>query len=299
MYPREIPNRRNVTAVILLELLGLILLSVLAALSTPHEGAGPRSGPGDSKARSSVAIVLGRWWHVFRIALLLAVAPGLIVLPLATAREFQPAIRVEDTTFGPGGTKTVMITTTTPSGETSRQLFTGDRSDANVQAALRELSVQHTGQLRGDRLRVAGLLMITILAHGAAATSAGLALALWVKRRRWRIAVAVGFCLLVTLAWPIGVFFVSRIGSNVHGLYALSPLWAAGYLMAALVNRQPHPSGLLWWVGVWDAVVTLIAIGLLYRAVRTLERRLGAENDGASPIPRPAFAQRLLEASRN
>ncbi len=299
VYPRQSPNSQNVTAVILLELLGLILLSLLAALSTPHQGAGPPSGPGDSKARSSLSIVLARWWHVFRMGLLLAVAPGLIVLPLATAREFQPVVRVEDTTFGPAATKAVMITTTTPSGETSRQFFTEDQSDASVQAALSELSVQHTGQPLGDRLRVAGLLMITILAHAAAATSAGLALALSVNRRRRRIAAAVGLCLLVTLAWPIGVFFVSRIGFNVYGLYALSPLWAAGFLMDPLVNRQPHPSGLLWWIGAWDAVVTLIAIGLLYRAVRTLERRPGTENDGASPVPRPAFAQRLLEASRN
>jgi hypothetical protein len=221
----------------------------------------------------------------------------LIALALATAREFQPVVRVEDTTFGPG-TKAVMITTTIPSGETSRQLYTGDRSDANVQAALRELSVQHTGQPLGDRLRDAGLLMITILAHGAATISAGVALAIWVKHRRRRIAATVCVFLLVALVWPIGVFFVSPIGFMPHGLYALSPLWAAGFLMDALINRQPAPSGLLWWIGVWDGVVTLFAIGLLYLAVRTLERRRGAENGGAFPIPRPAFAQRLLGAAR-
>jgi hypothetical protein len=242
--------------------------------------------------------VLGRWWQVFRMALLLAVAPGLIALALATAREFLPVIGVEDTTVGPG-TKAVMIATTTPSGATSRRLYEGDRSDANVQAALRELSVQHTGQPLGDRLRDAGLLMITILVHGAAATSAGLTLAIWVKRRRRRIAAAVCATLLVAVGWPIGVSVVSPAGLNRNGTYALSPLWAAGYLMGPLVNRQPHPSGLLSWIGAWAGVVALVAIGLLYLAVRTFERRPGADNDGACPIPRPAFAQRLLGAARS
>jgi ABC-type transport system involved in multi-copper enzyme maturation permease subunit len=296
--PRQFPDGANGTAAVLLLLLGLILVSLLAALMAPAEGALPRSEHGDSKARSSVAIVLGSWWQVFRMALLLAVAPGLIALALATAREFQPVIGVEDTTAG--GEKAVMITTTTPSGETSRRLYTGDRSDANVQAALKELSVQNTGQPLGDRLRDAGLLMITIIAHGAAATSVGLALATWIKRRTRRIAAAVCVTLLVAVVWPIGVYFVSANGFNLRdGAYALSPVWAADYLMDLLTDRQNHPSRLLWWIGAWDGVVTLSAIGLLYLAVRTFERRLGAENDGASPIPRTAFAQRLVGAARS
>jgi hypothetical protein len=233
------------------------------------------------------------------VALILAVAPGLIALALATAREFQPVVRVEDTTFGPG-TKAVMITTTTPSGEKSRRMYSGDRSDPLVQAALKELSDQHTAQPLGGRLGDAGLLMITILVHAAAATIAGLALAIRIKRRRWRIAAAVGVTLLVALVWPVGVYLVSLTGVNVRdGAYALSPLWAAGYLIDLLINRQAHPLGLLWWIGAWDGVVTLFAIGLLYLAVRAFERRLGAINDGASAIPRPAFAQRLAGAARS
>jgi ABC-type transport system involved in multi-copper enzyme maturation permease subunit len=297
--PRQAPNGAPGTGVILLELVGLILVSLLGSLSPPSEGARGRLGPGDSKARSSVALVLGCWWRVFRLAPLLAVAPGLIALALATAREFQPVIGVDDTTFG-AGTKAVMITSTTPSGETSRRMYAGDRSDPLVQAALKELSDQHAVQPLGGRLRDAGLLMITMLVHAAAATTAGVALAIWVKRRRWRIAAAVGVTLLVALVWPIGVYLVSLTGVNVRdGAYALSPLWAAKYLMDLLIHRQPHASGLVWWIGAWDGVVTLFAIGLLYLAVRAFERRLGAINDGASAIPRPAFAQWLSGAARS
>jgi ABC-type transport system involved in multi-copper enzyme maturation permease subunit len=297
--PRQFPDGQSGTTVIVLELVGLVLVSLLAALSTPHEGALSRPEEGDSKARSSVAIVVGRWWHVFRVALLLAVAPGLIVLALATARDFQPVIGMEDTTIGPAGTKAVMITYTTPSGETSRRMYAGDRSDANVQAALRELSAEHARQPLGDRLRIAGLVMITILVHGAAATSAGVALAIWVKRRRWRIAAAVCVTLLVALGWPVCVYFVSAAGFNVRdGAYALSPLWAAGYLMEMLINREAHASGLLWLILAWDGVAMMFAIGVLYLAVRALVRRLGAVNVGSLPIPRPAVAQRLLRAER-
>ncbi len=104
VYPHKFPEREDdimLSAFIVIELWGLILVSVLAAVSLPCGGAQPRLGPGDSRARSSGAIVRGRWWRVFGLALLLAAAPGLIALALATGREFRPVIRVEDTTLRP------------------------------------------------------------------------------------------------------------------------------------------------------------------------------------------------------
>jgi ABC-type transport system involved in multi-copper enzyme maturation permease subunit len=290
---------------ILIELLGLILLSVLAALRGPDEGwrrndsanygagvppahtrnaggtlapqscpssegAWPRLGPGDSKARLSATMLLDRWWRVFRLALLLAAAPGLIVLALATGREFRTVVTVEDTTFGPG-TKAVMITTTSPSGETNSRLYQGDRSDSTVQAALRELSVQNPAPPLGDRLRDAGLLMLTVLAHAAAATSSGLALPIWIKRRRWRISAGVCLPLLIAIAWPIGVFFVNPVRDTAQRLYPLSVIWVSDHLMGPLINREPHPADLLGWIAAWDVAVLVFAIGLLFLVFRTVE----------------------------
>ena len=141
---------------------------------------------------------------VFRLALLLAVAPGLIAPALATAREFRPAITRGRHDFSPwhegrhdhdhvplGRNVTIGCTP-------------ADRSDPTVQAAIKELNARGPALPLGDRLRDAGLLMITFLAHGAAATSAGLALAIWIKRRRRRIAAGVvPSLLLAVLVWPI------------------------------------------------------------------------------------------------
>jgi ABC-type transport system involved in multi-copper enzyme maturation permease subunit len=251
------------------ELLGLVLLSVVAALRAPPPVAQPLMEPGESSARSSAWIVLDCWWRVFRLALLLAVAPGLITLALATAREFRPVVTVQDTRFFGPGTKAVMISVTTPSGESTNRLYRGDRSDASVQAAIRELSAQDPVLPLGDRLRDAGLLMITFLAHAAAATTAGLALAVWIKRRRPRIAASACLPLLVAVAWPIGIYLIFRFRDTMRGVYGLSVVWVAEHLMDPLLGRQPHRSDFLGWIAAWDAAVTLFTIGLLYWAIRS------------------------------
>ena len=49
----------------------------------------------------------------------------------------------------------------------------------------------------------AGLLVATILAHGALMASAGLALAVWIARQSRAIALSVGFAVVVGAGWPI------------------------------------------------------------------------------------------------
>jgi len=197
VYPHKFPERDDdivLGAFILTVLLGLILLSVLAALSTRNVRAQPGLEPGDSNAPSSATIVVGRWWRVFRLALLLAVALGL-------------------------------------------------------------------------------------------------ALAIWIKRRRSRIAAAVCVSLLVAVIWPIGVFLALPMGDVAQRLAAASPLWAAEHLMDPLINRQPHPAELVWWIASWDVVVMLFAIGVFYLALLTesrpgtgRERRIATDH-GASLEP--------------
>ncbi len=276
VHPRLVPEREEdmtLFGFILLELLGLILLAVLAAVWSRNDDAERGAKIASPLARSSAAIVLSRWWHIFRFALLLAVAPGLIALALATARDFWPEVKVAVTSFGPQNTKAVMVTYTTPSGETSRRMITGDRNDANVQTALKELRIQGPVLSLGDRLRDAGLLMLTFLAHAAATTSVGLALAIGIKRRRTRIAVAVSAPLIVAVVWLIGVYAIVGNHDIAQRLYALSPVWVADHLMEPLIARQPHPKGLLGWIAAWDAGAMLFAMGLLYLVVCAEKRR--------------------------
>jgi ABC-type transport system involved in multi-copper enzyme maturation permease subunit len=295
---------------IIIELFGLVLLSVLAALSTPHErprkdglvndrarvgpellargggmpapqqsgssdGAWPlEDAPGSAKAPSAATIVISRWWRVFRLALLLAVAPGLVVLALATARDFWPEVAVEDTTFGTPATKAVLVTYTTPTGESSRRILIGNRSDASVQNAVKEFQVHSPVLPLRDRVRDTALFLLTFLGHAAAATSAGLALAIWIKGRRPRIVVATCLPLFVAIGWPICVYFSTARYYSARWLLALSPIWVGDHLLEPLVNRQPHPVDSLGWIAAWDAALVVVALGFLYLTI-IAEKRSG------------------------
>ena len=41
----------------------------------------------DAASRAACSVVLGKWWGTFRLVLLLAIGPGLLVLAVATASE--------------------------------------------------------------------------------------------------------------------------------------------------------------------------------------------------------------------
>jgi ABC-type transport system involved in multi-copper enzyme maturation permease subunit len=278
-----------VGGVIVIELIGLILISVLAALSKPVEGPREAKCAGSNNCKDvgqafqadvrlesltyNRRIVLGRWCRVFVLALLLALAPGSIVLALATARDFWPEVTIEDTTFGRPPTKAVMVTYTTPTGETSRRIVMGERNDAEVRNTVKELSVHNPVLPFRDRLRNADLLMATFLAHAAAAASAGVALGIWIKRPRPRIVVAACLPLLVAICWPVCVYFCTSNYAAARWLLALSPIWVADHLLEPLFSRQPHDTAMLGWIAAWNAGLLVATVGMLCLAALG-ERRL-------------------------
>jgi ABC-type transport system involved in multi-copper enzyme maturation permease subunit len=151
-----------------------------------------------------------------------------------------------------------------------------------------------------ERLFGAALMVVTILAHGAAVTSLGLALATWTKRQSRAIALSVGAFVLLAIAWPILVmvlFLNPRDGGET--LAVMSPLFMAGGLADALVLRIPRMRSILWSGAVWDLVVSLAAAGLLTWTIRTFDRCLGRmpEGDGSiGPSPKksePVFDEAL------
>jgi ABC-type transport system involved in multi-copper enzyme maturation permease subunit len=274
-------NHMTRVPLIPLELMALFLISVLAVLTAPSEEAhaNPSFPRGDAQSWPPVSTLLGRFWRVFRLALMLAIAPISILLAISTARSFWPEIKVEDTAFGPTNTKAVMVTYTTPTGETSRQMITGDRNDPTVQRSLNELRFQGPVLSVGGRLRDAGLLTLTMLVHAAGATAAGLALGIWINRRRWRIAAAICLPLLVTFGWVIGVYCVIENRGIRERLCALSPLWVADHLLEPLIARQPHSTALFGWILAWDSAVVVFALGALFLSVRAEQRFVKSRSD--------------------
>jgi ABC-type transport system involved in multi-copper enzyme maturation permease subunit len=129
----------------------------------------------------------------------------------------------------------------------------------------------------------AALVVFTILVHGAAMTSIGLALATWIKRQVRAIVTSVCVFVLIAVGWPI---LVSNSVRPVQGMASLSPLFVALEMADQLSMRFENLPDILWWIGFWDAGVTAFAIGLLWLTWRTFDVGLGRipERPRTSPV---------------
>ena len=139
----------------------------------------------------------------------------------------------------------------------------------------------HRGYLIGGT----ALVVVTVLVHGAAITSVGLALATWMKRQARAIVASVGVFLLVAVAWPILASYVFR---DSQGLCSLSPIVIAGEMTDLLATRSERLRDIVWWIGYWDTGVAAFAIGLLWLTWRTFDLSLGR-------IPERARTPHVLE----
>ena len=128
-----------------------------------------------------------------------------------------------------------------------------------------------TGRLPADSYGYpicgAALVVFTILAHGAAMTSIGLALATWIKRQVRAIVTSVCVFVLVAVAWPI---LASSSFRPAQGMASLSPIFVAGEMADELSLRFDRLPDILWWIGFWDVGVAAFAIGLLWLTWRRL-----------------------------
>jgi len=125
----------------------------------------------------------------------------------------------------------------------------------------------------GYRLFGAALLVATILAHGAATTSVGLALAIWVKRQSRAIALSVGLFVLVAVGWPVLIGVLGGRGDHrdASGLAALSPMFCTGYFAPLVTIRGDELRDFCWWAAFWVVELTLWAVGVLWLTVRTFD----------------------------
>ncbi len=152
---------------------GFALLAALAASSMSPAATSPAAAPVSAAAISDRKSFAIRWWEAFRLVLLLAIGPALVALALATApKAFEVAKNVK---LLPGGGSVriqtnwggdTYVTTTDASGRATYRLATD--------AEIAEAGPAPT-QTRGALLQVAALATVTVLVHGAAFVSLGLA----------------------------------------------------------------------------------------------------------------------------
>ncbi len=123
------------------------------------------------------------------------------------------------------------------------------------------------------RIYGVGVIVGTILAHGALIASIGLALAVWIQRQSRAIAFSVALFVLVIAAWPFLVFTGLRgRGRSGEGLAALSPfVTCIGMLNVFGSRRQAYAGETLWWGSFWVVEVFAVAMGLLWLTVRTFD----------------------------
>ena len=255
---RDGPAFSGILAFSLLIAIGLLLVGAKAA------GSGRPTGLEFADAGTSVAVrrfILRRWWRSFCLVLLLAIGPAVLAFALATAHV---APRYDS------------------------QVTKDARGAAVVSYVLRS-NLPYTGEvLHGHRLMLAGLLLATILAHGAAAVSVGLGLATvrgWSRRAiAWVVAIAV----LAALVLPLVLFVLNgnRPLDTAGGSFAM----ALSSILAALVTRTSvELEATLLSVAAWDIATALFAVGLSAWTIWFWEQKADRERK-IEPLQAPELA---------
>ncbi len=176
------------------------------------------------------------------------------------------------------------------------QVTADARGVAKVTYVLRS-NPPHAGQvLRDHRLMLAALLLATILAHGGAAVSVGLAVATVRKWSRRSIAWVAAIAVLAALVLPI-VFFVlngNRPLDTAGGSFAM----ALSSILAALATRTAFQlDETLFSLAAWDIATALFAIGLCAWTIWFWQQKADrAWKIKCSQAPELADAQPAVEA---
>jgi ABC-type transport system involved in multi-copper enzyme maturation permease subunit len=282
----------GVSACILAVAVGFVLLAALAASSMSPAATSPARAPVSAAAISDRKSFAIRWWEAFRLVLLLAIGPALVALEFATApMPFRVATKVKPLAGG-GSVKIetnlegeTYVTTT----DTSGRVTSREATDAEIA----EAGPAQPTMTRGALLKIAGLAIVTVVAHGATFVSLGAALGVWIRRRSRAIAASVGLVLFVTVGWPI--VYLNMIGDPNYprwGLVLARVLPAFG----GLLFRRSDPEVLAnasAWVVHWDMMLILSAAVISGLAMLTVGRRAR----GGPPEALPDILGQLPAAS--
>jgi ABC-type transport system involved in multi-copper enzyme maturation permease subunit len=128
------------------------------------------------------------------------------------------------------------------------------------------------------------VLVLNILAFGAAVTSLGLALATWMARLGRAVALTVSAYVLVTVGW---LFLAMALWNGRGGEYAAmaSPFFGPGNLTFHTAENQSWSmwSECLGWGSFWTVFFAAVAIALFVLTLFTFNRCLGRVDERGVP----------------
>jgi ABC-type transport system involved in multi-copper enzyme maturation permease subunit len=115
-----------------------------------------------------------------------------------------------------------------------------------------------------------------VLAHGAAVTSLGIALATWVSRIDRALILSAAASVLVTVAWIPLILFLFGGNDFSLGLASGSPLLGVGVFTTELAHASTADWPIrLRWALFWIIAYCGIAVGLLWATLASFDRCLG------------------------
>jgi ABC-type transport system involved in multi-copper enzyme maturation permease subunit len=237
---------------------GLLVLAAIAPMSLSEERQRGSLDVLMATPLSTRTIVLGKWFSSFRLIPWLAVGPGILALALAVS----PAV----------------------SDPPRHYRYWLDNGEPALDL--------------GERLYGCGVLVATILAHGAAITGIGLALATWIRRQSRAIGMSVTLFVTIAVAWPMLARTLSGGASESEtiGRMAWSPLYVIEAIIEALAWPQPFARGLFMGAAVRDACVVIASLLVLGAAIRTFDRCMGRMPEWSRP---PRAASRTPASARD
>ncbi len=250
---------------------GFILLSAIAPLSILQRDASDVRAVETGAALIDRSTFTRRWWQNFRLVLVLSIGPALFALALATARA-PVHVTPKVTTLAGGvtekiethGNGTTYVETIDASATSTFRFATDDE----IAAAAPVMPSPPIWRYLGTAL----LAVFTILVHGAAFVSLGLALGIWIRRRAQAIAGSVCVFVCVTIGWPI-LYLLLAYPTFPWGLALASfPGSFGGLLLNMRRNRVVNWETVSWALS-WNVDFVLVSIVVVALAKRTLDRR--------------------------
>lgn len=116
------------------------------------------------------------------------------------------------------------------------------------------------GCITVGRVQMAWAMPMLVLSYGAAFTSLGLALAVWIRKPGRALALSVVFYVLSNVVWIFLMILFSIRGET--PIPSGSPWFGAGWLTAEFERSYSHNDAALWGAIIWSVVYSIFAVVL-------------------------------------
>jgi ABC-type transport system involved in multi-copper enzyme maturation permease subunit len=148
------------------------------------------------------------------------------------------------------------------------------------------------------------LLLLSVLAYGAAITSLGLAVATWVSRLGRAIALCVSINVVLAIGWPILVLLLVGDGPGIATILIMMADPPLGVLFGTMPvsssmyspSASPTRGEMFIWMNIWILVYAGVAAYLFRATLGTFDRCLGRIPDAGIRPGRPLGRSSLTQA---